>query len=60
MKNAEEITKTSKLAGIVKKECVQIVMINTCHGSYDIKVWLEEYLDCGRKRNLVQDMVVDN
>jgi hypothetical protein len=60
VKNVEEITKTSRLAGIVKKECVQIVMINTCRGSYDIKVWLEEYLDCGRKRNLVQDMVVDN
>jgi hypothetical protein len=60
VKNAEEITKTSRLASIVKKECVQIVMINICRGSYDIKVWLKEYLDCGRKRNLVQDMVVDN
>ena len=60
MKNAEEITKTSRLADIVKKKCVQIVMINTCRGSYDIKVWLKEYLVCGRKRRLVQDMVVDN
>ncbi|MGB6680543.1 MAG: hypothetical protein WBF08_04370 [Candidatus Bathyarchaeia archaeon] len=59
MKNAEEITKTSKLAGIAKKECVQIVMMNICCGSYGIKVWLNEYLDCGRKKNLVQDMVVD-
>ncbi|MFC1505961.1 hypothetical protein ACFLQ6_02705 [Thermoproteota archaeon] len=60
MKNAEEITKISRLAGIVKKICAQIVMINTCHGSYDIKVWPKEYLVCGRKRNMVQDMVVDN
>ena len=60
MRNAKEITKNSRRAGIAKKKCVSIATINICHGSYGIKVWLNEHLDCGRRKNLVQGMAVDD